>query len=113
MKPSIFKKITSEISDAQSELFNMKRNIDNCDFKRLTELKNIIDALQKDLDECETVFVSYSIGSRGYNEQAYKVGKFYYTVATMTKLTSYYNPQEIPEITDEMRAERLADSYYY
>ena len=62
---------------------------------------------------CEIVNVNFSIGSRDYNKKAYKVGKSLYTCTGLTKLTAYFSPEIIPEITEQMIQDSISDSYYY
>lgn len=115
MKPSVFKNITEAMADVGNKIAIIDRNNTfDRDIREYQKLKNQKYALKERLkNECDIVFVSFSIGSRSYNQEAYKVGKFYYTVCGLTKLTKYYNPIEIPAITQEMRDEAMADSYYY
>ena len=114
LKPAQFKKFTAQISELKSAIRNEQYDLETCDFPRLTTLKAELKMLEEEFNaKAQIVKVSFNIGCRSYYEDAYKVGKFYYTVSTMTKLTSYYSPVEIKEVTKEMKDEMIADSYYY
>ena len=117
MKPSKYKKLQQTISQLHYQIRTLKEAFDclnTAEHKLLLESQTSVKMLQTELErDAEIVNVSFSIGSRSYYEKAYKIGKFYYTVATNTKLTSYFSPTEIDEITDENCNEMVSDSYYY
>ena len=72
--------------------------------------------LEQEIEErTEKVNVEYWIGFRQYYQQVIKIGKGYYKNGRkMTKTGGGYESiKEIPEITDKMKEEMIADSYYY
>ena len=113
MTPKDFKEINEQISMLENENAIEKRQptwddaligVNDDEIEYLENFRN---------ENCEIVNVHFSIGFRGYNEKAYKVGKYLYTCIGLTKLTKYYSPEIIPEITEQMEKEALDDLYYY
>ena len=83
------------------------------------ELKLECEALVIEIDSAinkyfPTVPVKYWIGYRQYFEEVVKIGKSYFQYGkAMTKGRGYRSITEIPEITEKMNQEMIADSYYY
>lgn len=78
------------------------------------EIKAEFERLEKYFDDIEDVNVKCWIGSRRYYKTVAKFGKSYYWRGVkLTKSNGYYEVKEIEEITNEMRDEMIADSYYY
>ena len=78
-------------------------------------LKRALEVFEDDyFSKLDKVTVSYSIGHRGYASEVVKIGKSYFLYGrSMTAGRGYWGVTEIPEITDEMKADMLSDSYYY
>ena len=115
MKPKAFIAINQEIRDLHDELFALKDVFSgDWDCEKITQVTKDVKVLE-DFREanCEIVNVNFSIGSRDYNKKAYKVGKSLYTCTGLTKLTAYFSPEIIPEITEQMIQDSISDSYYY
>ena len=88
--------------------------IDIRDFGLAEEFAIIIRKAEAIIDQFPTVYVSYSIGYRSYYSQVVKIGKTYiHRGEKMTQARGYRLVTEIPEITEEMKAEMISDSYYY
>jgi hypothetical protein len=87
----------------------------NGDYTKSRELEKMVETLENDyFSKLERVNVAYSIGSRSYYESVVKIGKKYFNHGrSMTKGRGYWFITEIPEITEQMRADMVADSYYY
>jgi len=73
------------------------------------------DDLQKNyFDKLDTTSVSYMIGQRSYYGDVIKIGKTYFSNGRkMTQSNGFYCIEEIPEVTEQMTKEMIADSYYY
>lgn len=96
--------LNGQIQDAQ---FNEDWNA----YHELTEKR---DELLKWFDALPLVNVSFLIGYRSYYRGVVKIGKSYFTNGEkMTKSRGYYCIEEIEEITEDMRNQMMADSYYY
>ena len=113
MTPKAFKEINEKIEILYEKISVAKRqptwdgaliSVNKKEMENLKDFRN---------ENCEIVNVHFSIGSRGYNEKTFKVGKYLFTCIGLTKLTKYYNPKIIPEITEQMKKETLDDLYYY
>jgi len=62
----------------------------------------------------DTVIVEYWIGFRKYADKVIKIGKTYFLNGRkMTKSNGYNTIIEVDSITDTMRKDMLADSYWY
>jgi len=105
-----------ENSELRKEYRNKAENAriteDHCTAHNLNEKK---DELQRTyFDELDTTSVSYLIGNRSYYGDVIKIGKTYFSNGRkMTKTNGFYCIEEIPEITEQMTNEMIADSYYY
>lgn len=76
------------------------------------ELEELIKTYNKKyFDKLPTVNVQYSIGGRRYFREVVKLGKSFFEHGK--RLPKRWAPKEIEEITDAMRKEMIADSYYY
>jgi hypothetical protein len=61
-----------------------------------------------------TVPAQYYIGYRRYYSNIVKIGNTYFDKGSkMTKSRGYRSIEELPEITEKMNEEMIADSYYY
>jgi hypothetical protein len=72
--------------------------------------------IEQEIDErTEKVNIKFWIGYRDYYQEVVKIGKGYYNRGEkMTKTGGGYEGiEEIPAITDQMKQEMIADSYYY
>ena len=96
----------------RTDKYKSERVEDWATYTRVTrQLKELDERLKTDF---EWVNVSASIGSRNYYRSVIKIGKgFYDRGEKMTAGRGWWGVEEIPEITDDMRAELLSDSYYY
>jgi len=64
--------------------------------------------------EFPTVNVQFCIGSRQYFRVVQKIGKSYFTNGQkMTKGAGFVSIEEISKITESMKGQMVADSYYY
>lgn len=79
------------------------------------QMDDAINELQQNyFDKAPSVCASFYIGYRKYYEEVVKIGKAYFCNGTkMTKSRGFRSIVEIPEITDRMASDMLADSYYY
>ena len=109
MNQKEFKKYTLEIEkleQKQREYIGYDTNISTM----IREIKNKMESI------FDVVNVSYMIGSREYCEKAFKIGKSYFDYNNFNKMTRSRGVaalEEIPTITQAMKDEMIADSYYY
>ena len=76
------------------------------------ELGEEIEKFEKKyFEKLPTVNVQYYIGCRRYVREVVKLGKSYFEHGR--RLGKSRGVQEIPEITEAMTNEMIADSYYY
>ena len=81
-------------------------------YDEMFELEQEIEKFEKKyFDRLPTANVKYSIGGRRYFREVVKLGKSFYEHGR--RLPKRFAPVEIDEITDKMREEMIADSYYY
>jgi hypothetical protein len=84
------------------------------DFDTWRVLKAELATEEDYFTKLDKVTVAYSIGHRSYANEVVKIGKSYFLYGrSMTAGRGYWGVTEIPEITDEMKADMLSDSYYY
>ncbi|PXX26264.1 hypothetical protein C7967_11525 [Thalassospira sp. 11-3] len=108
-----------EYNEKSQEKSELRRSADNArysqDYTTYHELTEKVKELdQAYFDKLDTVSVSYWIGGRSYYQDVVKIGKAYFCHGRkMTKGNGYRFIEEIPEITDKMAADMMADSYYY
>jgi len=82
--------------------------------KEYTEIKKELEKLENDFFKNLLIPVRFFIGYRMYTEEVYKVGKSYFDGRRkMTQSNGYRSITEIPEITEEMKENMLADMYHY
>lgn len=112
-------KLTSKIYQTKAEQkknlhYQMRLADDSENLPLYFELKEKYEALQKWFDELETVAVSFMIGYRSYYREVVQIGKtFFHDSQKMTKGNGFRCVEIIPAITEKMKEEMIADSYYY
>lgn len=104
-----------ELCEKKTDAIYKAREYDlNDDFNNYAKERKEADKLIKKIDDLKNCYVSFNIGSRSYYEKVIKIGKGYYNHGRkMTKGRGYWDITEIPEITDKMKQDMIADSYYY
>ena len=108
------RKENEKIVRVNTQLIRDRKNTLETD-KEMDRAQSILDC-QKEVyfDKLETVNIKYWIGYRQYFAGVIKIGKLYFLrYEKMTKSRGYRSIEEIEEITEKMRNEMIADSYYY
>jgi hypothetical protein len=103
-------------SEEKRQMNNLKRTAeDNQDYSMSHLLKDSVKLLEAEyFNLLDKVIVSFWCGQRAYYREVTKIGKTYFDGSQkMTKGNGHRFIEEIPEITDKMRNEMIADSYYY
>lgn len=78
------------------------------------ELKEQYEVLEKWFSDLAKVSVSFMIGYRSYYREVVQIGKTFFDGSSkMTKANGYRCVEVIPAITEKMKQEMIADSYYY
>jgi hypothetical protein len=112
-----FKTTRKEFEAKYDEKMSMTRAKNNApdDANLWVELNNKLKELEENyFAKLTKVNVAYSIGHRDYASEVVKLGKSYFLYGRpMTAGNGYWSVNEIPEITDRMKADMLSDSYYY
>jgi hypothetical protein len=99
---------------ANHQIQRIKEGIEPSYIEVLELEQKVKELEQTYFDQVEKVFVEFYIGFRRYYRQVVKIGKTYFDRADkLTKSNGYRWVKEIPEITEKMTEEMIADSYYY
>lgn len=114
MTPTYFKILLEE----RKELNGYVRDYDNgrstMSHQDYLSTKTSLKSIDRELEKFPKVNVSFMSGYRTFYRSVFKVGKSYYCNGEkMTKGRGYRCVEEIPSITDKMKEEMVADSYYY
>jgi hypothetical protein len=76
--------------------------------------KEVANQIQIEMDKAPKVKVRFNIGSRSYYREVMKIGKTYIDRGDkLNRSNGYSCIEEIPAITEKMKEEMIADSYYY
>ncbi len=108
------RKENERIVRINTELIREGKNTLETD-KELDKAQSILEC-QKEVyfDKLPTVNVAYWIGYRKYYAEVIKIGKLYFhRYERMSKRNGYRSVTEIEEITEQNRADMIADSYWY
>lgn len=112
-------KITVKVYEAKAEekrntYYQMTKAEENNDMPLYFQLKEKHEALEKWFAAIPKVPVSFMIGYRSYYREVAQIGKtFFDGRSKMTKGNGYRGVEVISTITDKMKKEMIADSYYY
>jgi len=85
------------------------------DYSAAVALENELKTWEaKYFEKLEKVFISFMCGYRCFYREAYKIGgTLFCNGEKVTKSNGFRAVEIIPEITEKMTAEMIADSYYY
>jgi hypothetical protein len=104
----------AQAEEKRTTYFAMTNAQRNEDWDLYFELKSKHEDLEKWFSAIPKVSVSFMVGYRSYYREVVQIGKtFFDGREKMTKGNGYRSVEVIEAITDKMKQEMIADSYFY
>lgn len=108
------KEYQAKAEEKRTAYYEMQKAEEAGDLHASFKIKEKYDQLTKWFESLPKVSVSFMIGYRSYYREVVQIGKTFFDGRDkMTKRNGYRCVEVIPEITDKMKQEMIADSYYY